>query len=79
MCAPLVSSVRRPQQRERGREGERAAKQERKEERAQSVDGTGMAWGVALVGPLGRLAGSLHLRTLRPSPVAVVVAFVPAI
>ena len=77
-CAPLVSSVRRPQQRDRA-EGERAAKQERREERARRVDGIGMAWGVALVSPLGRLAGSLHLRTLRPSPVAVVVAFVPAI
>lgn len=61
-------------ERERGRAGSETG-----EERAQSVDGTGMAWGVALVGPLGRLAGSLHLRTLRPSPVAVVVAFVPAI
>lgn len=83
VCAPLVPSVAvavavgRPQQRER------AAKQERREERrgeerGDGIDGHGV-WPWEL-GHLGRRrAGSLHLRTLRPSLVAVVVAFVPAI
>lgn len=47
MCAPLVSSVRRPQQRDRA-EGERAAKQERREERARRVDGIGIGMGCGL-------------------------------
>lgn len=58
--------------------GEERGEERRGEERGDGIDGHGV-WPWEL-GHLGRRrAGSLHLRTLRPSLVAVVVAFVPAI